>query len=46
MHRILEAAGSPSTSVPVWDTSDIQTADTKLEWAAIRIQTAFRGFLV
>ncbi|KAK3408307.1 hypothetical protein EUGRSUZ_J00581 [Eucalyptus grandis] len=42
--KIPEAAGNPSTSVQVQEaTHDQQIA--REEWAAIRIQTAFRGFL-
>lgn len=43
--KISDAAGTPSTSVQVQEaTHDQQIA--REEWAAIRIQTAFRGFLV
>ncbi|XP_062082445.1 protein IQ-DOMAIN 5 isoform X2 [Humulus lupulus] len=39
-----DAAGSPSSSLPVHDTAQSQL-NVREEWAAIRIQTAFRGFL-
>lgn len=42
---IPDAADSPSASVQVHDTTQSQQ-NVKEEWAAIRIQTAFRGFLV
>ncbi|KAI3412468.1 uncharacterized protein J3R85_017283 [Psidium guajava] len=42
--KISDAAGTPSTSVQVQEaTHDQQIA--RVEWAAIRIQTSFRGFL-
>lgn len=44
-NKIPDAAGTASTSVQVHEaTHDQQIA--REEWAAIRIQTAFRGFLV
>lgn len=38
-----DATGTPSTSLQVADAAQIQYS--REEWAAIRIQTAFRGFL-
>lgn len=40
---ISDATGTPSTSLQVADAAQIQYS--REEWAAIRIQTAFRGFL-
>lgn len=41
---ISDATGTPSSSVQVTDAAQIQYS--REEWAATRIQTAFRGFLV
>lgn len=42
---VSESASSPSTSLQVQNAPQIQQ-NMREEWAAIRIQTAFRGFLV
>lgn len=42
---VSEPASSPSTSRQVQNAAQIQE-NMREEWAAIRIQTAFRGFLV
>ncbi|KAK9280339.1 hypothetical protein L1049_014027 [Liquidambar formosana] len=44
IHSIPDAAGSPSSSFQVQDAAQIQQ-NMREEWAAMRIQTAFRGFL-
>ncbi|KAK6138453.1 hypothetical protein DH2020_027773 [Rehmannia glutinosa] len=41
---VSDSACSPSTSLPVQNTAQYQQS-MREEWAAIRIQTAFRGFL-
>ena len=45
IHPNPNAAGSPSTSLLIRDASQVEPNTTE-EWAATRIQTAFRGFLV
>lgn len=40
-----DASGSPSNSLQVLDEAHVQKSMSE-EWAATRIQTAFRGFLV
>ncbi|KAM7497002.1 hypothetical protein LguiA_021416 [Lonicera macranthoides] len=44
IHPNPNAAGSPSTSLLIRDASQVEHKTTE-EWAATRIQTAFRGFL-
>ena len=44
-HSVVDAADSPSSSLQVQDSAQVQQ-NTREEWAATRIQTAFRGFLV
>lgn len=44
-HSVLDASESPSASLQVQDVAHNQKA-LREEWAATRIQTAFRGFLV
>ncbi|KAM6576644.1 hypothetical protein CsatB_028481 [Cannabis sativa] len=39
-----DTAASPSSSLPVHETAESQM-NVREEWAAVRIQTAFRGFL-
>ncbi|XP_052185495.1 protein IQ-DOMAIN 5 [Diospyros lotus] len=43
-HSVVDAADSPSSSLQVQDSAQVQQ-NTREEWAATRIQTAFRGFL-
>ena len=45
IHLILDTASSPSSSLQVQNATQFPQY-TREEWAAIRIQTAFRGFLV
>lgn len=44
-HPVSDSASSPSISLQVQNASQFQH-NAKEEWAAIRIQTAFKGFLV
>ena len=45
-HATADAAGSPSGSLEVHDADAPLNEHAREEWAATRIQTAFRGFLV
>lgn len=44
-HSVSDSAGSPCTSLQVQNAAKYQE-NAREEWAAIRIQTAFKGFLV